>query len=206
MERRAFLGGLAAALIAMPALAQTNASSPAAQPGAAAGNQKSSMTGQMGQAEMQHMQQTMQMGMVAMETSRIAMTKARNEDLKRFAGFEVQEQTILSEVLRSMMEPAATSSAGSSGGQSAAPMPGSMPMDAGARDMMQKMQSQQPGAEFDRAYLEAQLQGHRDLLQVQERYLQSNSRNREHMNVAKLAREHIREHIAMLENMQKTMR
>jgi putative membrane protein len=203
MERRAFLGGLAAALIAMPAIAQTNGSAPAAQTGA---NQGSAMTGQMGQAEMQHMQQTMQLGMVAMETSRIAMTKARNEDLKRFAGFEVQEQTILSEVLRSMMEPAATASAGSSGGQSAAPMPGSMPMDAGARDMMQKMQSQQSGAEFDRAYLEAQLQGHRDLLQVQERDLQSNSRNREHMNVAKMAREHIREHITMLEDMQKTIR
>jgi len=55
-------------------------------------------------------------------------------------------------------------------------------------------------------YLQAQLQGHRDLLQVQERYLQSNPQNREHTNVAKMARGHIREHIAMLEEMQKTLR
>jgi putative membrane protein len=159
--------------------------------------------GQMSQADMQHMQQTMQLGMVALESSRIAMNKVRNDDLKQFANFEVQEQTTLSEVLRSMMDPratAATGSASSQSGQSA------MQMDASARDMMQKMQNQQAGAEFDKMYLEAQLQGHRDLLQVQERYLQSNPQNREHVNVAKMARGHIREHIAMLEEMQKTMR
>jgi putative membrane protein len=55
-------------------------------------------------------------------------------------------------------------------------------------------------------YLQAQRQGHRDLLQVQERYLQSNSQNREHTNVAKMARGHIREHLAMREEMQKTLR
>jgi putative membrane protein len=81
-----------------------------------------------------------------------------------------------------------------------------MQMDASAHDMMQKMQNQQAGAEFDTMYLRAQLQGHRDLLQVQERYLQSNPQNREHTNVAKMARGHIREHLAMHEEMQKTLR
>jgi putative membrane protein len=71
---------------------------------------------------------------------------------------------------------------------------------------MQKLESQQAGMEFDKAYLEGQLQGHRNLLQVQERYIQSNSQNREHMNVAKLARGHILEHIAMLEDMQRSIR
>ena len=136
------------------------------------------------------------------------MNKVRNDNLKRFANFEVQEQTTLSEVLQSMMEPAATASTGSAGNQ-ASPSNMNVPpmqMDASARDMMQKMQNQQAGAEFDKMYLQAQLQGHRDLLQVQERYLQSNPQNREHMNVAKMARGHIREHIAMLEEMQQTMR
>jgi putative membrane protein len=159
--------------------------------------------GQMSQADMQHMQQTMQLGMVALESSRIAMNKVRNDDLKQFANFEVQEQTTLSEVLRSMMDPGATAATGSASSQSGQ---SAMQMDASARDMMQKMQNQQAGAEFDKMYLEAQLQGHRDLLQVQERYLQSNPQNREHVNVAKMARGHIREHIAMLEEMQKTMR
>ncbi|PVE23222.1 hypothetical protein DC522_17225 [Microvirga sp. KLBC 81] len=203
MDRRALLlGGLAAAIAAAPALAQTSGSSSTMQPGASGGSSTNRMGGQMGQAEMQHMQQTMQLGMVAMESSRIALNKARHEDLKRFANFEVQEQTTLAEVLRSMMDPGATAATGQAG----ATMQGSMQMDASARDMMQKLQNQQAGAEFDKAYLEAQLQGHRDLLQVQERYLQSNSQNREHMNVAKMARGHIRGHIAMLETTQKTMR
>lgn len=206
MDRRALLGGLAAALVVAPALAQTGGSS-STMPSGSSGSMPMNRTGgQMSQADMQHMQQTMQLGMVALESSRMAMNKLRNDDLKRFANFEVQEQTTLSEVLRSMMDPgatAATGSASSQSGQSAMP---AMQMDASARDMMQKMQNQQAGPEFDKMYLEAQLQGHRDLLQVQERYLQSNPQNREHMNVAKMARGHIREHIAMLEEMQKTLR
>lgn len=199
MDRRALLLGGLAALVAGSALAQTGGSSASPSPAAPGANRSG---GPMGQAEMQHMQQTMQLGMVAMESSRMAMSKARNEDLKRFANFEVQEQTTLAEVLRSMMDPAATAATG----QPDAAMQGSVQMDAGARDMMQKLDSQKAGAEFDRAYLQAQLQGHRDLLQVQERYLQSNSQNREHMNVAKMARGHIREHIALLEEMEKTIR
>jgi putative membrane protein len=206
MDRRALLGGLAAALVVAPALAQTSGSPSTTPSGSSGAMPMNRAAGQMSQADMQHMQQTMQLGMVALESSRIAMNKVRNDDLKRFANFEVQEQTTLSEVLRSMMDPGATAATGSASGQSGQSTMPPMQMDASARDMMQKMQNQQAGAEFDKMYLEAQLQGHRDLLQVQERYLQSNPQNREHMNVAKMARGHIREHIAMLEEMQKTMR
>ena len=204
MDRRALLlGGLAAAIVTVPALAQSSGSSSTPQAGTSGGASGMNRAGgQMGQAEMQHMQQTMQLGMVALETSRIALNKARNEDLKRFANFEVQEQTTLAEVLRSMMDPGATATTG----QSVANTQGAMQMDAGARDMLQKLQNQQAGAEFDKAYLDGQLQGHRNLLQAQEQYLQSNPQNREHVNVARLARGQIREHIAMLETIQKTMR
>ncbi|MBF9198157.1 DUF4142 domain-containing protein [Microvirga terrestris] len=130
-------------------------------------------------------------------------SKVRNEDLKRFANFEVQEQTTLSEVLRSMMDPGGTAATGSVSSQSGQP---AMQMDASAHDLMQKMQNRQAGAEFDKMYLEAQLQGHRDLLQVQERYLQSNPQSREHVNLAKMARKHIRQHIALLEDTQNTIR
>jgi len=205
MDRRALmLGGLATTLVTVPALAQTSGSSSSTQPGTPAGSSTMNrMGGQMGQAEMQHMQQTMQLGMVAMETSRIAMSKARHEDLKRFANFEVQEQTDLAEVLQSMMEPLATAATGQSAGGAQG---GSMPMDAGARDMMQALQGKQAGAEFDKTYLDGQLQGHRNLLQVQEKYLKSNPQNRELMNVARMASGRIREHIAMLETMQPIIR
>jgi putative membrane protein len=209
MDRRILLASIAS-LVVVPALAQTSGSS-GAQPGAAAGSSAGSRMNQAGaqmsQADMQHMQQTMQLGMVALETSRIAQQKAQNPELKQFAQFEVQEQTTLSEVLRSMMEPAATAATGSASGQaSGGAASGAMQMDAQSREMVQKLQSAQAGPEFDRQYLQGQIQGHQNLLQVQERYLQSNPQNREHMNVAKLARGQIREHIALLQDMQQKMR
>ena len=207
MDRRIVLAGLAAAITA-PALAQTSGSSSTRQPGAAAGStggaSGASRMGvqQMTQADMQHLQQTMQLGMVALETSRIAQQKAQNAYLKRFATFEVQEQTTLSEVLHSMMEPAATSATGAASGTSAP----AMQMDAQSREMIQRLQNTQPGEAFDRQYLQGQMEGHSALLQVQTQYLQSNPQNREHVNVAKLARGMITEHIALLEEIQTKMK
>ncbi len=198
MDRRALLLGGLTAVVTVPALAQTSGSSSTTQSGSSGMNR---MSGQMDQADMHHMQQTMQLGMVALETSRVALNKAQNADLKQFANFEVQEQTTLAEVLRSMMDPSATAATGQTGG-----MQGDMQMDASARDMLETLQAKQAGADFDKAYLDGQLQGHRNLLQVQEQYLQSNPQSREHANVARMARAQIREHIALLEEMQKTMR
>ena len=207
MDRRIVLAGLAAAITA-PALAQTSGSPSTRQPGTAAGSiggasGASRMGGQpMTQADMQHMQQTMQLGMVALETSRIAQQKAQNADLKRFATFEVQEQTTLSEVLHSMMEPTATSATGAASGTSAP----AMQMDAQSREMIQRLQNTQAGEAFDRQYLQGQMEGHSGLLQVQTQYLQSNPQNREHVNVAKMARGMITEHIALLEEIQTKMK
>jgi predicted outer membrane protein len=207
MDRRIVLAGLAAAITA-PALAQTSGSPSTRQPGAAAGSTAgasgaSRMGGQqMTQADMQHMQQTMQLGMVALETSRIAQQKAQNADLKRFATFEVQEQTTLSEVLHSMMEPTATSATGTASATSAP----AMQMDAQSREMIQRLQNTQAGEAFDRQYLQGQMEGHSGLLQVQTQYLQSNPQNREHVNVAKMARGMITEHIALLEEIQTKMK
>jgi putative membrane protein len=197
-----------AAAITAPALAQTSGSPSTRQPGAAAGSTggasgASRMGGQpMTQADMQHMQQTMQLGMVALETSRIAQQKAQNADLKQFATFEVQEQTTLSEVLHSMMEPTATSATGAASGTSAP----AMQMDAQSREMIQRLQNTQAGEAFDRQYLQGQMEGHSGLLQVQTQYLQSNPQNREHVNVAKMARGMITEHIALLEEIQTKMK
>jgi putative membrane protein len=217
MDRRIVLAGLAAA-ITVPALAQTSGSPSPRQPGAAGGAAGSSgggasrMSGQqMTQADMQHMQQTMQLGMVALETSRIAQQKAQNADLKRFATFEVQEQTTLAEVLHSMMEPATTSATGAAaqssqpGAASGANAP-AMQMDAQSREMIQRLQNTQAGEAFDRQYLQGQMEGHSALLQVQSQYLQSNPQNREHMNVAKIARAVITEHVALLEDIQTKMK
>jgi putative membrane protein len=213
MDRRIVLAGLAAAVTA-PALAQTSgSSSTTGQPGAAGAGSAAGRMGaqQMTQGDLQHMQQTMRLGMVALETSRVAQQKAQNADLKRFAVFETQEQTTLSEVLRSMMEPATTSATGSAAqsGQTGTASGGSAPlmqMDAQSMEMIQRLQNTQPGEAFDRQYLQGQMEGHSALLQVQTQYLQGNPQNREHMNVAKMARAVITEHITLLEDIQAKMK
>jgi putative membrane protein len=230
MHRRLVLSSLAAAA-ATPAFAQSQQPAPIQaspqpmqnQPGSAAGGVYAS-AGPMGQAEVQHLQQTLATGTVALQTSEIALQKAQNPKVKQFAQFERDEQTTVAEVLRSIQEPAATASSGAasaaasgnasaSASASALASGGTVRAAATAPDipadkarMMEELQQAQAGAEFDRLYIQGQLQGHQELLQIQERYLQSNSRNREHVNIAKLARGHIKEHIAMLQDIQKELR
>lgn len=168
---------------------------------------------QMGQMEMDHTRKVLMLGMVALESSKLAQQKASSPDLKEFARFEAEEQQTMSEVLHSMLDPASTASTGAGGAgsttgsaSSAASQRSTAPnmnitLEPKQQAMMQKLQSAS-GADFDRAYIEAQMEGHRELLQAQEQYLQS-GKNREHVNIAKLARNQIREHISLLEDMQK---
>jgi putative membrane protein len=121
--------------------------------------------------------------------------------VKEFAQFERDEQTTIAEVLRSMQDPGATATGGTPRGGGTAPE-----ISADKAKMMEQLQQEKAGAEFDRRYIQGQLQGHQELLQIQERYLQSNSQNREHVNVSKLARGHIKEHIARLQEIQKEVR
>jgi len=169
MDRRVVIAGLAAAAAAAPAaLAQQTTGSPAA--------------GQMGQAEQNWIQQTLAKGTVALETSRIALKKAQDDDVKQFAKFEADEQEGLAEVLKSM------------GGSAPA-------MDAKGKEAVQTLDQEKAGPAFDKAYLQAQIQGHRELLQIQESFLKSGGQNREATNVAKLALGRIQEHIELLESL-----
>jgi putative membrane protein len=175
MDRRSVLLSIAGVTLSSAAFAQAGAS-----PTASTGSPP------LGQAEQQWMQQTMAVGSVAMRTSELAVEKARDEDVKQFAQFEVDEQKGIAEVLRSMM-----GSAGSA----------AMPPQADQKHaaVMQKLE-QSRGKAFDRAYVQAQVDGHQELLQIQEAFIKSSSNNRETMNVAKLAAGRIREHIAILDD------
>jgi putative membrane protein len=220
MHRRLVLTGLAG-VAATSAFAQTQQPAPiqampqptGSQPGSAAGGAYAS-AGPMAQAEVQHLQQTLAAGTVALQTSEIALQKAQSARVKQFAQFERDEQTTIAEVLRSIQEPAATASSGaaaaascaaaSSGDARAASTAPEIPADKAK--MMEDLQQAKGGAEFDRLYVQGQLQGHQELLQTQERYLQANSRNREQTNIAKLARGRIQEHISLLQEIQKELR
>lgn len=170
MDRRTFgttmlMGGLG--LAAAPAMAQ--------------GGRMRRMTDMMamGPAERRHHMDTLMVGSVALQTSQLAQGRASNPMVRRFADFEVEEQTTISEILNEMMR---------------MPPPPPAPAD---RRMMQELARMQ-GAAFDRMYLTGQLDGHRRLLQIQETYL-AQGRNPNHRHIAMLARGRIREHISDVE-------
>jgi putative membrane protein len=184
MNRRALLAGsVFAVVLSHSALAQTRGPAPGA-------------ADQPGEAETKHMQETMRAGSLSLVQSRLAQDKAQDAKVKQFAKFEVDEQTGIAEVLKSMQ--GAT-------GQGAAPNAEAQgQLDDKGKQMLKRLQDAK-GADFDAAYLKAQLDGHQELLKIQEAYIGS-GKVREHVNVAKLARGHIKEHIAMLQDLQKAKR
>jgi predicted outer membrane protein len=70
---------------------------------------------------------------------------------------------------------------------------------------MERLSKAQPGAAYDKDYVALQIEGHQQLLKLQESHLQQASGNREMANLAKLARGQIKEHLALLQDMQKEL-
>ncbi|MEZ2410667.1 DUF4142 domain-containing protein [Bosea sp. RCC_152_1] len=166
MDRRHALGGLA--LLSL-------------LPSRQAGAQTISQNGP-NSVESRQIMDTLATGTVSLETSRIAMTKAANPMVKRFAQFEVAEQETIAMVLKGR------------GNLGDNPPP---PADPKGEAMLKALQAK-TGAEFDRAYLDGQVEGHQRLLQIQESYLQA-GKDEAHRGIAMLARGHIKEHLANLD-------
>lgn len=70
-------------------------------------------------------------------------------------------------------------------------------LDAEGKASLDKLKATS-GAAFDKAYISAQLDGHKKLLAIQEDYLKV-GQVREHLSVTKLARGQIKEHIDHLD-------
>lgn len=180
MNRRLILLGLATGA-AGPVLAQSGSAVPMGGSTAPAAGAPMSLP------EVQHGQKTAIAGAAALETSNIALKKARDPKVKQFAQFEHDEQTTIAEILRSID-----------------PSMGRSNPDPKMADVIQKLNGMQAGAEFDKAYVMAQIEGHGILLQIQEDYLKV-GKSREHVGIAKLARGMIKEHLVLLTDLQKSM-
>ena len=93
MDRRFVLSGAAIAsvgLLASSAFAQTEMA--------------------MGAAEQKHVTDTGMVGSLSLATSRLAVKKASNSNVKGFAALEVAEQETTNDVLMSLMQPASDAS------------------------------------------------------------------------------------------------
>lgn len=203
MDRRLVIAALAAAA-AGPALAQTTQPAPipaTPTPAPTGGAGANPAAGAMGDAEKQHVQKTMMVGSLALETSRIALKKADDDDVKQFATFEVREQEGIADVLKSLLNPAAASGAVKPPSEQEV----MANLDAKGQETVKKMQAAKAGDAFDKEYVKGQLEGHRELLAIQQDYLKS-GKNLMNITVAKLASGHIQDHIKMLEDLDQALR
>jgi putative membrane protein len=129
-----------------------------------------------------HAEETLAIGSVALKTSQLAQTKAQDKWVKKFANYEVAEQTTIAEILKSM---------------GAAP-----PKADKAEAMVDKLEK---SSKFDADYITGQLDGHQELLKVQDEYI-SSGKNMANVNLAKLARAQIKEHIDLLQTIQQSLK
>ncbi len=157
---------------------------------------------QQSQADRQYVQQLLALSTVSLQQSNFALSKAQNPRVKQFAEFEIGEQNLLTDIMHSFADPNATASTTQGAQQSAATAPELPQKDSQA---MERLSKAQPGAAFDRDYVTLQIQGHQELLKLQEDYLKQGSGNRETTNVARLASGQIKEHLTLLQDIQKEL-
>lgn len=154
----------------------------------------------MGEAEMKHVKDTMAVGSLSLATSRVALEMASDAMAKEFAKWEVAEQETIADILKTMQS-------GSEKAEGALHPPSEAEveamLDAEGKKKLADLKGMS-GAGFDKAYVTAQLDGHKKLLDIQEDYLKV-GQNREHLSVAKLARGQVKEHIDHLTMMQSKM-
>jgi len=91
---------------------------------------------------------------LSLVTSQIAVTKATQKNAKEFAGFELEEAKAVTTVLKDL----------------GTPMPA---MDAKATATLNKIKNAKKGMEFDKAYIQAQLENHEFLRDLAMNYLKN---------------------------------
>jgi putative membrane protein len=141
-------------------------------------------TMQMGPAEQRHAMHTLMIGALSLETSRLALQRSRRPLVRQFAEFEAEESTTVAQVIAEMT------------GMAPPPL---RPVE---RRLVERL-ARANGPAFDREYLVGQITAHRQILDVQERYL-SAGRNMYHRHLAMLARGRIREHLRELDLLQRS--
>lgn len=181
---------LPVAALTARAFAQEAAPTPATKP--AEGSMPT-----MGEAETTHAKDTGMVGSLSLLQSRLAVEKASDAKVKMFATWEVAEQETIGDILKSMMDDAPDAAEGAL--QPPTDDEAMAMVDAAGKTKLEELEALS-GAEFDKAYVTANLEGHQKLLTIQETYLTSGT-NREHLSVAKLARGQVTEHIDHLEEL-----
>ena len=137
----------------------------------------------LGEAERREVRETAHVGTFSLMISKVALAQARTPAVLEFANFETAEQTTIGQILEEV---------------SGMPAP---PLTPDQQAMMAQLQAT-PGMAFEQQYVLAQVDGHQKLLAIQERYLSSGSMPAMR-HVAMLARGQIKEHLKLLDDIQR---
>ena len=136
---------------------------------------------------------TLMAGTLAKQTSELALQKASHPKVKQFAGFEVAEQTAMAQVLTNQ------------------PSPPPAPLGDKHAAVLKSLQDVS-GAEFDRAYVKAQIEGHSELLTIQDAFTLGKGQDTASLlatdtaHIATLAKAMIQMHLTLLKELNDAVR
>jgi putative membrane protein len=116
----------------------------------------------------------------SLTSSEMALQKAQAAPVKAFAQFEANEQRATMQAMK----------------LAGVAIPSEVPMDAQKMQMAQQLRALD-GTQFDRMYVQGQVTGHQELLQLHQTLLTSGTR--EEQIIATLSVASIQQHIAMLQ-------
>ena len=152
----------------------------------------------MSDAQRKHINDTMAVGSLSLALSQIALPKADNALLKQFIEFEIAEQETVADILKTLQTNGAPT------GSIQAPTDAELMqnLDDTGKASVERLRTSRAGSEFDHAYIQYEVEGHRKLLDIQEVYLKVHD-NLDQTNIAKLARGMIKEHLTLLTGVQK---
>lgn len=124
-------------------------------------------------------------GRFAIETSRIALQRARSENVRDFAQLEINEQTAIAAALGAL--------------------PGQAPpLRPDQQAIVARLSQMRTGRAFDAMYVQGQIAGHRELLTLNTGYAQ-NSFDQLGRSVAIVSVPTIQTHLAILSRLQSSM-
>ena len=146
-----------------------------------------------------HIKDTMTTGALSLAISRIALDKLKHPMGKQFAVFEVAEQNTVGDILKDRMMPGARPS-----GTVTPPTDAAVEdaLDADGKATVAKFREMAAGPAFEKAYVAAEIDGHKKLLAVQTAYLKVADDAAE-TDIAKLVKGMVDEHLALLGDIEK---
>ena len=155
-------------------------------PAAAFGKDRLTKEERSDQAEEKYIQETLEVGVISLATSRLASDRGKNRWIKKFAEYEIGEQESISALFASW--------------GNRAPLEVRQERRDATSDLRDLLNDR-----FDEAYLEMQADGHEHLLRIQDEFIKRGPAD-DIGRVAKLIRSRVKEHVDLIRSIRDQLR